>query len=124
MQRRSAPTAEWISNACLLRFCYGRQRQVRERLSSLSLIVIAPHALMSPDFSLGACPPLPSWERVGERGRMPFETSFDYTCALLDARARVRPLDSVKRKCPLSQPSPPRGEGAKLGETSALTFPL
>src|SRR5262245_41384420 len=47
------------------------------------------------------------------------------TLALCLTRAPgVRPRDSVKRKCPLYQPSPTRGEGAKLGETSALTFPL
>src|SRR5215510_2050522 len=68
---------------------------------------------VSPTFRGALVPPLPLWERVGERGRMPFETSFDYTRALLDARAGLRPFDSVQRKCPLSPALSHEGRGSK-----------
>jgi hypothetical protein len=73
-----------------------------------------------PTFRWALVSPLPLWERVGERGRMPFETSFDYTCALLDARARVRPLNFSATQMALPQPSPTRGEGEQTRETSGV----
>src|SRR5262249_18377799 len=75
---------------------------------------------VTPYFSPGASRPLPSWERVGERGAHAIRNFLRlHLCALFHAR----PDEGTQFQCNANAPSPTRGEGVKGGRSCSYSFP-